>query len=69
MRQTTCDYCGGVVNLPLNRKVTGDLDNKNSAVIEVIPKLLNQPRRKIDNPDLCIECIIKILTGEVENEN
>ena len=61
MKQTICDYCGRGVNFPTNREITGDLDTSNLAVIEVRPRLLNQTHRKIVNPDLCIECIIKVL--------
>lgn len=61
MKKTICDYCGKGVNFPANREITGDLDAKNLAVIEVKPKLLNRTDNRISNPDLCIECIIKVL--------
>ena len=63
MKQTICDYCGRGVNVPTNREVTGDLDAKNLAIIEVRPILLNRTDSTISHPDLCIECIIKVLRG------
>lgn len=61
MKQTICDYCGQGVNFPTNREVTGDLDARNLATVEVRPKFLNKTDSIIKNPDLCIECIIKVL--------
>ena len=65
MIKTVCDYCGKGVNFPTNREVTGDLDSRNLAVIEVRPRLLNKTGSKISNPDLCIECIIKVLQDNI----
>ena len=63
MKQTICDYCGEGVNFPTNREITGDLDPRNLAVIRIQPILLNKTDSKINNPDLCRECIIKVLKG------
>lgn len=60
MTKITCDYCGREIN-PNKKEFTGDLDDSNLAVIKVEPLLLNQTTSKINNPDLCRECIIKVL--------
>ena len=65
MKQTICDYCGKGVNFPTNREVVGDLDAKNLDVVEIKPILLNKTDSKIDNHDLCISCIIKVLKGKL----
>lgn len=64
MKKTVCDYCGEDVNFPTNREVTGDLDSRNLAVIKVEPMLLNETDSRIEFPDLCLECIIKVLRGK-----
>ena len=60
MTKVICDYCGTEIKKPV-REVVGDLDSRNLAIIEIKPILLNQTDSKIGNPDLCIECIIKVL--------
>lgn len=62
MTKTICDYCGNEIKKP-SGEFTGDLDCKNLAVVRVKPLLLNQTDSYIDNPDLCRECIIKVLRG------
>ncbi|MFX1452440.1 MAG: hypothetical protein ACFFCM_16490 [Promethearchaeota archaeon] len=63
MTQVVCDYWGKVIKEPFS-DYRGDLDSKNLAVIEIKPTLLNQTTKKIENPDLCRECIIKVLRGK-----
>ncbi len=58
--RTVCDYCDREIREPF-RDYRGDLDSRNLAIIEIKPILLNQTTRKISNPDLCRECIIKVL--------
>lgn len=60
MTKTLCDYCGKEIKNS-ETEFTGDLDNRNLAVIRVEPILLNQTDSKIDRPDLCVACIIKTL--------
>lgn len=62
MRKTICDYCGKEIKEPFS-DFRGDLDAQNLAIIEVKPILLNQTTNRIKNPDLCKECIIKVLHG------
>ena len=57
-----CDYCGKEIKEPFP-DYRGDLDSENLAVIEIRPILLNQTEKKINNPDLCRECIINVLRG------
>lgn len=56
-----CDYCGREIK-PV-KDWRGDLDEENLAVIEIRPIFLNRTVDKISNPDLCRECIIKVLRG------
>ncbi len=60
MLKKICDYCGKEIKSN-EKEFTGDFDSRNLAVIKVEPLLLNQTDSKIDNPDLCVECIIEII--------
>lgn len=62
MTKTVCDYCGREIKEPFH-DYRGDLDSENLAIIEIKPIMLNKTSSKIDNPDLCRGCIIKILRG------
>jgi hypothetical protein len=62
MKKTICDYCGREIKETF-RDYRGDLDSANLAVIEIKPILLNRTTDVINNPDLCRECIIKVLRG------
>ncbi len=62
MRKIICDYCGREIKEHF-KDYRGDLDSHNLAVIEIRPILLNQTTSEIDDPDLCRECIIKVLRG------
>ena len=62
MTKTVCDYCGREVKEHF-KDYRGDLDAKNLAIIEIKPTFLNRTVDKIDNPDLCRECIIRVLNG------
>ena len=62
MKKTICDYCGKEIKETF-KDYRGDLDARNLAIIEVKPILLNQTDNRIENPDLCRECIIKVLRG------
>ena len=62
MKKTICDYCGEEIKEPFE-DFRGDLDCNNLAVIEVKPILLNQTTSKIENPDLCRQCILRVLRG------
>jgi len=60
MTKIICDYCGEEIKKRF-KDYRGDLDSENLAIIEVKPILLNQTHSKIDNPDLCIACIIEVI--------
>lgn len=62
MTKIICDYCGEEIKESFE-DYRGDLDNRNLAIIRITPVLLNQTDNRIDNPDLCRECIIKVLRG------
>ena len=62
MKQTICDYCGNKINEDFV-DYRGDLAKDALACIEIKPTLLNKSVDIIHNPDLCRECIIKVLRG------
>ena len=62
MKKTICDYCDREINEPFS-DFRGDLDGDHLAVIEIKPIALNSPQGNISHPDLCRECIIKVLRG------
>lgn len=62
MTKTVCDYCGKEIKKSFE-DYRGDLDEKNLAAIKIEPLWLNRTTDTIDNPDLCKECIIKVLKG------
>jgi len=63
MQKPICDYCGKEILDSKNLGIIGDLDSKNSAMIEVKPILLCRADDRIEHPDLCRDCIIKALRG------
>ena len=62
MKKIICDYCGNEIK-EFFEDYRGDLDGKNLAAIKIKPLWLNQTTHTIDHPDLCKECIIKVLKG------
>jgi len=62
MTKVICDYCGKEIKESF-KDYRGDLDGENLAAIEIKPIFLNRTTDKILNPDLCKECIIKVLRG------
>ncbi len=64
MTKVICDYCGYEIKERF-KDYRGDLDGNNLAVIEIKPILLNKTTIQIHNPDLCRNCIIKILEGKL----
>ena len=62
MKQTICDYCGKAIKEEF-KDYRGDLAKDALACIEIKPTLLNKSVDVIHDPDLCRECIIKVLRG------
>lgn len=60
MKKTICDYCGEEIKEPF-RDYRGDLDTDHLAIIEIKPVTINSSQGNVKNPDLCRECIIKVL--------
>ena len=62
MKQIVCDYCEKVIKEPFTN-YRGDLDNSTCAIIDITPRNLNKTSTHISKPDLCRECIIRVLQG------